>query len=77
MKTYFIDKINNKAVKMTANSVNEMESAVLNYCFLNGFDTRKVYVHCSNVCSGTTDEQNVEYIIRTNDNTHTITTRRI
>lgn len=73
MKTYFIDKINNIAVRETVTSIREMETKILEYDFRYGFGTRKVYVHCSHVCSGTTDEQNVEYIVRT----QSISTKRI
>lgn len=77
MKTYFIDKINNIAVRETATSISEMETKALEYSFRYGFDTRKVYVHCSHVCYGTTDEQNVEFIVRSNSRTQTISTKRI
>lgn len=76
-RTYLIEKINNSAVKMTAESIAEMERIVLDYCFAKGFDTRKVYVYCSHILYGTTDEHNVEYTIRMSNSTHTITTKRI
>lgn len=77
MRTYLIAKINGNAVKMEAESIAEMEQKVLAYTFTNGMDDRKVYVRCSDILYGTTDEQNVEYIIRVNNHTHTITTKRL
>lgn len=77
MKTFFIDKINNIAVNETVTSLNEMKTKALEYSFRYGFDDRKVYIHCSHVCYGTTDEKNVEYIVCCNNRTQTISTKRI
>ena len=78
MKTYFIDKIQNRDVILIAKSINDLEKQVIAYCDRNFGGLTNIYVHCSHVCStNNMDEQNVEYIIRVNNQARTITTRRI
>ena len=78
MKTYFINRIQNHEVSLTAESINDLEKQVIAYCDEHFGGVTKIYVYCSHVCSSTnTDEQNVEYIVRVNNQARTITTRRI
>ena len=78
MKTYFINRIQNHEVSLTAESINDLEKQVIAYCDEHFGGATKIYVYCSDVCSSTnTDEQNVEYIVRVNNQARTITTRRI
>ena len=77
MKTYFINKIQNNDVYIVAESINDLKMKVVEYCDKNFRGLTKIYVHCSHVLSMTTDEQNVEYIVRVNNQSRTITTRRI
>lgn len=78
MKTYFINRIQNHEVSLMAESINDLESKVIAYCDEHFGGVTKIYVHCSHVCSTTnTDEQNVEYIVRVNNQAQTITTKRI
>ena len=78
MKTYFIDGINNHEVSLIAESINDLEKQVIEYCDEHFGGVTKIYVYCSHVCSSTnTDEQNVEYVVTVNNQKRTITTRRI
>lgn len=78
MKTYFISKIQNHEVSLMANSINDIEKQVIAYCDKHFGGVTKIYVYCSHVCSSTNmDEQNVEYIVRVNNQARTITTKRI
>lgn len=78
MKTYFINKIQNHEVSLTAESINDLEKQVISYCDERFGGVTKIYVHCSHVCSTTnTDEQNVEYVVTVNNQARTITTRRL
>lgn len=78
MKTYFINRIQVYDVKTIAKSINDLEKQVIAFCDENIGGCTKIYVHCSHVYSSTnTDEQNVEYIVRVNNQKRTITTRRI
>ena len=78
MKTYFISRIQNHDVNIVAESIDDLEKQVIAYCDEHFGGVTKIYVHCSHVCSSTnTDEQNVEYIVRVNNQKRTITTRRI
>ena len=77
-KTYFIDRINNYEVSLMAESIDDLQMKVAEYCFEHIDGCTKIYVHCSHVVSSTnTDEQNVEYIVRVNNQARTITTRRL
>lgn len=78
MKTYFIDKIENQQVRLTAASISELESIAIHFAeHHGGCSLSKIYVHCSHVVSGITDEQNVEYHVRVDNQKRTITTKRI
>ena len=78
MKTYFINEIQNHEVYIVAESINDLEKKVIAYCDEHFGGVTKIHVYCSHVCSTTnTDEQNVEYIVRVNNQKRTITTRRI
>ena len=78
MKTYFINEIQNHEVSLTADSINDLEKQVIAFCDENIGGCTKIHVYCSHVCSTTTtDEQNVESIVRVNNRKRTITTRRI
>lgn len=78
MKTYFVNKIQNNEVSLTAESINDLEKQVIAYCDEHFGGVTKIYVYCSHVCSSTnTDEQNVEYVITVNNQKRTITTRRL
>ena len=78
MKTYFINRIQNHEVSLTAESINDLEMKAVAYCDDHFGGVTNIYVHCSHVCSSTKmDEQNVGYIVRVNNQKRTITTRRI
>lgn len=78
MKTYFINRIQNHEVSLTAESINDLEKQVIAYCDEHFGGLKKIYVYCSDVCSSTnTDEQNVEYVVTVNNQKRIITTRRI
>ena len=78
MKTYFISKIQNHEVSLTAESINDLEKQVTSYCDEHFGGVKKIYVHCSLVCSLTnTYDKNVEYVVTVNNQKRTITTRRI
>ena len=77
MKTYFIDKIQNHDVNIVAESINELQMKAVEYCEKHFGGLTKIYVHCSHVLSTNVDEQNIEYIVRVNNQARTITTRRI
>ena len=77
MKTYFINKIQNHDVYIVAESINDLQMKAVEYYNEHFGCVTKIYVHCSHVLSMTTDEQNVEYIVRVNNQARTITTRRI
>ena len=78
MKTYFINRIQNHEVSLIAEGINDLESKAIAYCDEHFGGITKIYVYCSHVCTSTnTDEQNVEYIVRVNNQARTITTRRI
>ncbi len=80
MKTYFIDKIGGQNVNVKAESLNELESIAIHHAERNGGSISKIYVHCSHVISSGknwSDEQNVEYHVRVNNQRRTITTKRI
>ena len=78
MKTYFINRIQNHEVSLTAESINDLEKQVIAYCDEYFGGVTKIYVYCSHVCSSNnTDEQNVEYVVTVNNQKRTITTRRI
>ena len=78
MKTYFVNRIQNHEVSITAESINDLEKQVIAYCDYNFGGLKKIYVVCSHVCSSNnTDEQNVEYVVTVNNQARTITTRRI
>lgn len=75
MKTYFINKINNKEVNLVVNSLKELASSAIANC--TG-DLGRIYVHCTHVCTANgCDEQNVEYIVNENNRKRTISTKRI
>ncbi len=75
MKTYFINKINNKEVKLVANSLKELASSAIANC--TG-DLGRIYVHCTHVCTANgRDEQNVEYLVRVNNQKRTVSMKRI
>ena len=73
MKTYFVNRIQNHDVNIVAESINDLEMKVIAYCDKHFGGVTKIYVHCSHVM----DEQNVEYIVRVNNQKRTITTRRL
>ena len=78
MKTYFINRIQNHEVSLTAESINDLEKQVIAYCDEHFGGVTKIYVHCSRVRSLTNkDEKNVEYVVAVNNQKRTITTRRI
>lgn len=80
MKTYFIDKIGGQNVNVKAESLNELESIAIHYAERNGGNISKIYVHCSHIISSgknRSDEQNVEYHVRVNNQKRMITTKRI
>lgn len=77
MKVYFIESIQGDNVYLTATSVSDMEEQVLLYSFKKGYDTNKVYVHCSLVLSRTFSEFDVDYIVSVNNQAHTVSTRRV
>ena len=77
MKTYFIDKIQNHDVNIVAESINDLQMKAVEYCEKHFGGLTKIYVHCSHVLSTNVDEQNIEYIVRVNNQARTITTRRI
>ena len=77
MKTYFINKIQNHDVYIVAESINDLQMKAVEYCGKHFGGVTKIYVHCSHVLSTNVDEQNVEYIVRVNNQARTITTRRI
>lgn len=80
MKTYFIDQIGNQNVNLTAICLNELERIAIRHAERNGGYISSIYVHCSHVVNdgkNWSDEQNVEYRVRVNNQIRTITTRRI
>ena len=77
MKTYFINKIQNHDVYIVAESINDLQMKAVEYYNEHFGCVTKIYVHCSHVLSTKVDEQNVEYIVRVNNQARTITTRRI
>ena len=78
MKTYFISKIQNHEVSLMAESIDDLQMKVVEYCDEHFGGLTKIYVYCSHVCStSNTDEQNVEYVVTVNNQKRTITTRRI
>ena len=78
MKTYFISRIQNNEVSLMAESINDLEKQVIAYCDKHFGGVTNIYVKCSHICSTTnTDEKNVEYIVRVNNQKRTITTKRI
>lgn len=77
MKTYFINKIQNHDVYIVAESINDLEKKVIAYCDDHFGGVTKIYVYCSHVLSTNVDEQNVEYIVRVNNQARTITTHRL
>lgn len=75
MKTYIIDKIGNQNVKVTVEGLNELERSAIYYAERNGGNIYSIYVHCSHVVTGGknwSDEQNVEYRVRVNNQKKTI-----
>lgn len=79
MKTYFIDKIGNQQVRLTATSIAELESIAIRHAERNGGYLANIYVHCSQVVAsyGGKCECFVEYIVRVNNQKRTITTKRV
>ena len=80
MKTYIIDKIGNQNVYITVEGLNELERSAIRHAERNGGNISRIYVHCSHIMTGGknwSDEQNVEYRVRVNNQKRTITTRRI
>ena len=80
MKTYTIDKIGNQNVKVTVEGLNELERSAIHYAERNGGNISSIYVHCSHILTDGkkwSDEQNVEYEVRVNNNKQTITAKRI
>lgn len=80
MKTYIIDKIGNQNVKVTAEGLNDLEHIAIHHAERNGGNISSIYVHRSHVMTNGnkwSDEQNVEYRVRVNNQKKTITTKRI
>ena len=80
MKTYFIDKIGGQKVNIKAESVSELISVAIKHADSNGGHIARIYVHCSHILTDGkkwSDEQNVEYEVRVNNNKQTITAKRI
>lgn len=80
MKTYIIDKIGNQNVNLTAEGLNELERIAIRHAERNGGHISSIYVHCSHVITDGkkwSDEQNVEYRVKVNNQKKTITTKRI
>lgn len=80
MKTYYIDKIGDQNVNVKADSVSELRSAAIKHAESNGGYIARIYVHCSHILTDGnkwSDEQNVEYEVRVNNNKKTITAKRI
>ena len=80
MKTYYIDKIGCQNVNIKAESVSELISVAIKHAESNGGYIARVYVHCSHILTDGkkwSDEQNVEYEVRVNNNTKKITAKRI
>lgn len=83
MKTYIIDKIGSKKLngqKLTAESIAELEQLAIRFADMFNLNTTKIYVHCSHIITdgkNWSDEQNVEYVVRMNNQKHTLTTKRI
>ena len=80
MKTYYIDKIVGQNVNLKANSVSDLISFAIKHAERNGGNIARIYVHCSHIlidCKKWSDEQNVEYEVRVNNNKQTITAKRI
>ena len=75
MKTYIIDRIGNQNVKVTVEGLNELERSAIYHAKLNGGNISSIYVHCSHVVTigkNWSDEQNVEYRVRVNNQKNTI-----
>ena len=80
MKTYIINKIGNKNVNVTAEGLDELERIAIHHAERNGGNISSIYVHCQHVMTdgkNWSDEQNVEYRVRVNNQKKTITTKRI
>lgn len=77
MKTYFVNRIQNHEVSLMAESINDLEKQAIAYCDEHFGGVKKIYVYCSHGSTTNTDEQNVEYIVRVNNQARTITTKRI
>lgn len=78
MKTYFIDKINDKEVSIVANSIRDMDLKALRAWEALRGGTQRLYVHCGHVCTSSgKDEQNVEYIVLNNNHKRTLSSYRI
>ena len=79
MKTYFIDKIGCQNVKIKADSVSDLISFAIKHAERNEGHIARIYVHCSHILTDGkkwSDEQNVEYEVRVNNNRQTITAKR-
>ena len=75
MKTFIIDRIGDKNVKLNVSGIAELD---INAALVAGF-TRKLYAHCAHVLTdgkNWKDEQNVEYFVYVNNRKRTITSRR-
>ena len=77
MKKYLINKIQNRDVILIAKSINDLEKQVIAYCDEHFGGVTKIYVHCLHILSTKADEQNISYLVRINNQAHTITTRRL
>ena len=80
MKTYYIDKIGCKNVNIKVESVSELISFAIKHAESNEGHIARIYVHCSHILTDGkkwSDEQNVEYEVRVNNNKQTITAKRI
>lgn len=77
MKVYFIDKIQNEQVFITATSIEDLENKAIAYSYVNFGGCTKIYVHCSTVFSLYGKQHDIKYIIRIDNQRRTITTRRI
>lgn len=67
MRVYFIDKIHDKNVAITATSLIELESKVISYSCVHALPTNKIKVHCSHICSFEEHSYDVDFIVEIDD----------
>lgn len=72
-KTYFIDKIGANNVNIIAESRQELES----YAIRRANFIKRIYVHCSHVCTKNTDEHNAEFLVFVNNRKRLIYSKKL